>query len=195
MRFNVVDLSIERDVLDTYLDGSTHINCDVFGATKLGRMLSLKAKVPFEHPVFGRFNSLEGYYYFIKYENLEKEKLQTLWGRELHEYVFGKPGERSDCRPRTKVLDFLRLMYEGTYYKIKSNPEMIKLIRENQLQYDVYYKKRSGDDYVVVRPGNANWFLDHISVLATWISEAQDLPATQMDLGPSQNFLKQISGS
>ena len=47
-------------------DGIDHINIYSKGQTELGRLLSNFAETPFEHPLFGYFESVEGFWYWSK---------------------------------------------------------------------------------------------------------------------------------
>jgi hypothetical protein len=58
-------------------DGIGHINVYSKAKTKLGRELSNFSFSPFTHPEDGKFNSIEGYWYWL---GCKQEKLRKVWG-------------------------------------------------------------------------------------------------------------------
>jgi len=53
-------------MLDSKMDGVTHINIYSKGKTKLGRLLTNFAHTPFTHAEYGQFASVEGFWYWIR---------------------------------------------------------------------------------------------------------------------------------
>lgn len=64
---------------DPKKDGFDHINVYSRGQTLLGRRLSNFAHTPFEVPFYGKFASVEGYWFWILTKD---ERLRTVWGKE-----------------------------------------------------------------------------------------------------------------
>lgn len=62
-------------------DGITHINIYSKGRTPLGRFLTNFALAPFDHPTDGPFESVEGYWYWLK-TGRQHEILRLLHGAE-----------------------------------------------------------------------------------------------------------------
>jgi hypothetical protein len=55
-------------------DGVTHINIYSKGKTELGRWLTNFSYSPFNHPEYGKFLSMEGFWYWdSRPRNLEKQ--------------------------------------------------------------------------------------------------------------------------
>lgn len=66
----------------TYLpvnDGKDHINIYSKGHTELGRLLSNFARTPIEHPDYGYFVSIEGFWYWLS-TGKKHDKLRYLYG-------------------------------------------------------------------------------------------------------------------
>ena len=93
-------------------DGVDHINVYSRGKTQLGRMLSNFYPLPFNHPVYGVFNTVEGFYYYVS-TGFKYEVLRTLSGFEAKK--FGKSLER------TKLEDFENIIRKAIRLKIYQN--------------------------------------------------------------------------
>lgn len=111
-------------------DGINHINIYSRGKTELGVNLSHFAKTPFVHPYFGPFNSMEGFWYYLKAEKKD-DKLRQLYGPEAKFY--GKK------LPSVLVRHFNLLIMDANYLKIKQNPHIAKMMIESTLPFDHYY--------------------------------------------------------
>lgn len=65
------------------LDGIDHINIYSKGKTTLGRDLSNFAHTPFTHPEYGSFESIEGFWFWLKcflFNGVDHEELRSLYG-------------------------------------------------------------------------------------------------------------------
>ena len=68
-------------------DGITHVNIYSQGKTKLGKWLSNFSHTPIDTED-GHFESIEGYWYWLVTDNINKDILRGLYGYEAK-----KPGE------------------------------------------------------------------------------------------------------
>jgi len=128
-------------------DGVTHINVYSKGKTELGRFLTNFSYSPFVHPEDGKFNSIEGYWYWLSSKD---DKLRTLSGFLAKQY--GRKVKASDWlnddKSKAKILEAIKI-------KIDNNPKMKKLLQENKLPLTHYYTY--GDK--VVNVPKAQWIL------------------------------------
>ena len=59
-----IEMSESVEDINPNKDGIEHINVHSEGRTIVGRMLDNLAYMPFDHPQFGQFNSIEGFYWW-----------------------------------------------------------------------------------------------------------------------------------
>jgi len=155
-----IDRPRERHTLvsdiDPNQDGVTHINIWIRGKTELGQMLSHFYELPFKHPYFGSFNSMEGFWHFI--QNIERDdKLRSLSGMAAKNY--GK--SLTWCR----VDKFHDVIAAANFYKIEQNPKLQKLFIETTLPFDQYWLHQAtgdaeGQGEVVVKLNNYKWLVE-----------------------------------
>lgn len=111
-------------------DGVDHINIYSKGFTELGQLLSNFAHTPFELPNVGKFQSVEGYWYWL----LTKD--DSL--KELHGYAAKQYGRRCmNLAPETKITkDILKAAYIA---KLEANPNILEMLKQNTLPLKHYY--------------------------------------------------------
>lgn len=131
---------------NTHQDGIDHINIWLRGQTRLGRMLSTYFKTPFVHPVFGRFNCMMGFWYYIKTEE-KRDELRILIGEEAKR--FGK------TQTSVKVDNFRDIITVANYHKIEQNKDLKKIFLESTLPFDMYHTW--GPAEIIVRPLGHEW--------------------------------------
>ena len=79
-------------------DGITHINIWFQGKTELGRMLSHFYELPFTHPFFGDFKTMEGLWRYIQNKDTTPEEAERGIEKET-----GPPGSED----KGKIASFL----------------------------------------------------------------------------------------
>ena len=126
-------------------EGVDHINIYSKSLTPLGQLASNFAYTPFEHPVFGKFASMEGYWFYMG-TGSRNEELRELYGARAK--AFGSQLEKV-YRP-----DFEDLIVQGIEFKVQQTPELQKLLTENHLPWKHYYFFGGPDNCKVVREGN-----------------------------------------
>lgn len=130
-------------------DGEDHINVWEEAATDLGRMLSHRYKLQFNHSHFGRFTTIEGFDAYIQSKEKD-DRLRFLNGARLRMLI-------SQGITRDPVQNFRAILVDTYYQRIKQSAEITKLFIESTLPFDLYYVvKQSG---VRVRPARASWFI------------------------------------
>lgn len=134
-------------------DSVDHINVYSKGETELGRRASHFAYSPFVHPEFGAFDSMEGYWYYIKKlkdDDPQAEKLRTLSGFAAKEH-----GRTIASK---HVPNFKELIISGNWHKFNQNPALKQLMVESTLPFDHYYVMGGGT--VAVKPTGYEWLMD-----------------------------------
>jgi predicted NAD-dependent protein-ADP-ribosyltransferase YbiA (DUF1768 family) len=114
-------------------DGITHINCYSKGKTELGRFLSNFAYSPFECSD-GKFNSIEGYWYWLGSNHSNKDILRTLSGWQAKEV-----GRSLRAEDWPKLSDFQDKIFDAVRAKFNANIPMRKLLVASTLPLIHYY--------------------------------------------------------
>lgn len=113
-------------------EGVDHINVYSKSKLKLGRALSNFFHSVFIHPNYGKFYSVEGFYYYLLTGEVHEEL------KELHGYEAKKFGESL-----TKVVKidkhFKERIQEAIAYKIISNDYIQNLLIDSELPLVHYY--------------------------------------------------------
>ncbi|WP_156820691.1 NADAR family protein [Thioalkalivibrio thiocyanodenitrificans] len=108
---------------DPAMDGISHINVYSKGRTRLGQLLSNFARTPFVVDGFGRFASVEAYWYWL---SCEQDELRDLAGFEAKAQGRRLIKERGR-KPRA---DFENLIRAAVQAKIEQHPEIQDLLRK-----------------------------------------------------------------
>jgi len=150
-------------------DGKTHINIDAFAQTDLGRMLVHQFPAKFEHPEFGRFRSVEGFWGYVRDRNRDDR-----W-----RYVSGMAAKR-ETRNQGEVwiADFHQIIMEANFFKIEQNEGIKDLFVASTLPFDHYYIFRKKDAApnnpgFPVRPQIAPWFTRGMENIRTMMKEGR----------------------
>jgi len=139
-------------------DGDDHINIYTGGKTKLGRLLSNLAPIGFIHPQHGKFNTVEGFWYWARCGYIEKhwEDFSTASGFDAKR--LGK------TLPRVEAADFHEQIKNVIELKIRQNQELRELLRESTLPLCHYYCYGSGDKVKVIDMSEKySWQIEHIN--------------------------------
>lgn len=134
-------------------DGVTHINIDAYAKTELGRMLVHKFSARFEHPTFGRFKSVEGFWGFIR-DGARDDRWR---------YVSGMTAKRETRNLGSRyVANFHQIIMEANFFKVSQNEAIKELMMASTLPFEHYYIYRSEEmtpdnPGVPTRPQIASW--------------------------------------
>lgn len=129
------------------IDGIDHINVYSKGKTDLGRWLSNFAESPFEHPCHGHFQSVEGYWYWLK-TGQRHDSLRLLSG--CHAKRKGRSYSTIHCD------DFKYYIEIALYSKVIQHPEWHEPIRNSTLPFTHYYVYGNNIKYVE----GSEWIMD-----------------------------------
>ena len=136
-------------------DGITHVNIYSQGKTKLGKWLSNFSHTPIDTED-GHFESIEGYWYWLVTDNINKDILRGLYGYEAKKT--GRELRGSDWQESD---EFKNKICKAIKTKIKSNQEMFNLLKDNKLPLVHYYVFNG----FVKEPKEGKWIIDYISSL------------------------------
>lgn len=137
-------------------DGATHINVYSGGNTKIGRWLSNFQYAPFNHPEHGNFDSVEGYWYWLK-TGTKHDELRTIFGFEAKKLgktfeVVNHPYFRSN-------------VCQAIFSKIMTNEKAKEKIKETTLPFVHYYYFGNMHEAKVKLVPTADWqmqFLERV---------------------------------
>ncbi len=110
------------------MDGIDHINVYSKGKTPLGRLLSNFADTPFHHPDYGRFRTVEGFWYWLM---TGLEELRRLPGWECKEL-----GKKATLKRTHPTENELALAYIA---KLNDHPRIRQMLEKNTLPLTHYY--------------------------------------------------------
>ena len=139
-------------------DGIDHINVYSKARTELGRKLSNFAYSPF-FCEDGKFNSMEGYWYWLLAHNEpaeKRDKLKTLSGYAAKKY--GREIRGKDW-PKDEQNLFRRKIQDAFDKKLEYNPEIALALIESDLPL-VHYYVYGGEK--VVYDGKSDWLIEYI---------------------------------
>lgn len=135
-------------------DGVLHINIYSKGATELGKLLSNFSKTPFTHPEHGNFQSVEGYWYWLK-SGVCEDTLRSLSGFKAKE--FGKTLDIVLCE------EFEQNIITAIQCKLRQNKDLLKMLIESTLPFEHYYWYGDIDNPKVYNLDKYKWQIDEIS--------------------------------
>lgn len=134
-------------------DGETHICIDIDAQTDLGRMLSHYYECEFEHPVFGMFRTMEGFWRYINCDDKgtkQRDEFRTINGKGVNKI--------SRTMEKRNVDNFKEIIYEANYYRILNNEKLYDLFVNSDLPFDYYFL--FGDDKIVQRAKGYQWIIN-----------------------------------
>lgn len=146
-------------------DGIEHINVYTKGSTMLGRALSNLSDYSFEHPLYGHFRTVEGFWYYalLGYQHDDFRELSGFDAKAL-----GKEWRKGSNWNR--VPDYLRIPAEAEFRsnirlavdaKIEQNSAIKELLRQSHLPLVHYYWYGNIDNPNVKEAGH-QWLIEHI---------------------------------
>lgn len=129
-------------------DGVDYLDIGNRAVTVLGRALSATSSYGFDHPKYGRFNTLEGYYWYIAYM---LDGCSVAYGvlKELDGKASNAEGKASlsklDSSDIFGSVEFRELFMEGVIYRLEQNRLLMDNFMENRLPLKAYYKYDTGN--------------------------------------------------
>lgn len=165
---------LEADNVNELLDGIEHINVYSKGKTLLGRQLSNFANIPCVVEHNGKkikFNTIEGYWYFLHIWLLTNEsyyELMDLDGPAAKEYgrQIIREKELRELSNKQKLI-FEKKIQNAIINKILNNKDLMLMMKKNTLPYLHYYNY--GGKIVV--PDDDDWFIKYINFLGKGLNQ------------------------
>lgn len=131
-------------------DGLRHINIYSKGKTELGRLLSNLDYSPIVHPEYGKFASVEGFWYWLA-TGRKHDELRSLYGFEA---------KKHGCKLKViKAPDFheqIRVMLE---LKVQQHKHIKDLLIKSELPFEHYYYYGLPDNCKVILPNSRDWII------------------------------------
>lgn len=141
-------------------DGVTHINIYSRGKTNLGRMLSNFAPIGFTHPIHGRFESVEGFWYWLSLGMKPNHDIfRRLVGHEAKRV--GK--EQIEVFGRVDNPSFNEEILEAIRCKLRQNKDLLKMLTESTLPFEHYYWYGDENSPKVYNMTKYQWIVDEIT--------------------------------
>lgn len=168
-------------------DGITHINIYSKAETELGRLLSNLSNLSVKIPSIGTFKCLEGYWYYLKCEQVlsykEFEKIKDnffdfngfqakKYGKEILENFFKEKKLITDNEIPNEFKDKIKLALQ---YKIKQNIYLAKLLVNSDLPFYHYYYYGQKDNAKVIFLNQYDWIIDEIVRLRSILKDVQKM--------------------
>lgn len=116
-------------------DGVDHINIWEKGNTELGKVLSPSVTIPFNHGLFGHFETMEGFWHYIHSAERD-DRIRNMSGTSLKNFA-------RKLSP-TRVKHFKALIIDANYQKIKKYKQVVESLKESSLPFDAYYTNNVG---------------------------------------------------
>lgn len=139
-------------------DGIDHINIYSKSNNELGRLLSNFANTPFTHPVYGSFQSVEGFWYYY-FTECKHEKLKELHGHKAKEY--GRLLKNGNVLNRRSITcDDKEIILEAIRLKLKQNRYILSMLIENKLPLTHYYYYGNIDNPKIYYMSEYSWITD-----------------------------------
>lgn len=150
----------KHEYFDPTDDGFTHINTYSKGRTELGRMLSNFAFSPFVYAEYGKFNSVEGYWYWYL-TGQKHDDLRTLSGS--YAKVKGQ-SYVSDRIEHSLSEETIEIMQGAIICKIAQNPKLQEMLLSSTLPFCHYYYMHGR----VINPFDGHdWFSETLEDIRT----------------------------
>lgn len=143
-------------------EGVDHINIYINGESELGKMLSHSYRMSINHSVFGRFSTMESFWYYIQSEH-RNDEFRVLHGSALRK-LFRKT-------PSKTVPSFKAIIMDANWQKIK-HYKLEQMIADTSLPFDIYYIKN--DSNLKIRPTFAKWLLAGFEEIRRAIKEDRE---------------------
>ena len=124
------------------LESITHINIYSKSLTDLGKMTSNFAYSPFEHPKYGRFNSMEAFWFYVG-TGFQYGELRNLHGMQAK--------AMGSKIPKVQVDNFEGLIEEGIRCKVEQTPILQQMLTENHLPFKHYVFYGNVDNCKVIK--------------------------------------------
>lgn len=129
-------------------DGIDHINIGRQAKTALGSALEVSRVIPFKHPVFGKWRSIEAMVEFLRMEQPD-ERLRHMSGNEARTFL-----RQMNITRRLNIPNLRAVIIHSAYIRLLGMPNLVKEFRESELPFDSYRVTETG---MRIRNDDASW--------------------------------------
>lgn len=146
-------------------DGVDHINIWIHAETDLGRCLALDSDLPVNHNYFGRFCSVETFWYYIQSQERD-DRIRTMFGKSLKSFV-----RRLN---RQHVVNFRAMIADTMYQRIQQYPPLLEAVKNSVLPFDYYRFDNRNEVKIPIRPNFFKWLLTALEEIRKAIKEERE---------------------
>lgn len=143
-------------------DGEDHINLFYNAHTDLGRTLHPNSILEFEHPLFGRFNSVSSFWDYI--ETGAKEQRLRFMGHAAR-----RETKRKLEKVRVPNLEYMVL--DACWERIRSYPDLKEALKNSELPFDLY--RTEGKLNIPVRMNDVGWLVEGMELIRRALKNEQ----------------------
>ena len=159
-------------------DGLTHINVYSRSRSELGRICSNLTYSPFEHPEYGHFDSVEGFWYWLSLGQ-KFDEFRTLHGFQCKQLGMSiKAALKQQRIERPEVKDFESQIKKAILLKVEQNSKLSHLLKAIDLplmHYYIYGNVLEGPTkYKLVFPTQFNWVIEYIELIRQYLNNKID---------------------
>lgn len=158
------DKPLIRFPWDVTQDGIDHINVYSKGKTELGRLLTNFSNVGFYHPGFGKFASVEGFWYWAA-TGMKHDQLRNLVGF--------KAKEEGRKHPKVQNDSFHQHIEEAIRFKIEQDPDLFNKFIESTLPFAHYYVYGNYPNFKAIEDASSVWLCYYLEKLRTQLRDPQ----------------------
>lgn len=148
-------------------DGITHINIHPKGKTPLGRLLTFFRNIPFIHPNYGPFYSMEGFKHYVQ-TGYKHDKLRYVYGYNAKKLGKTYPSEMGNISNVDYELEIMLAHYE----KIKQNIRLLQMVVDSDLPFDSYYT--FGPNNILVDTRESDWLIYSMTEIRKALKQGVD---------------------
>ena len=141
-------------MFDPDMDGIDHINIYSRGKTELGRLLSNFSEAPFTYEPYGRFMSVEGFWYYY-FSGCCHDELKNLSGYEAK-----KVGKKYNNEGHVITDNDKEIILEAIRCKLRQNKNILELLSRCSLPFAHYYVYGTVDKPVVKYLHEYSWIVE-----------------------------------
>jgi hypothetical protein len=148
-------------------DGVDHINVYSRGLTQLGQALSNFAHIPFNHPQYGFFASVEAFWYWVG-TGMKHDDLRRLYSGTAKSAGIRKNPVKMDEH------EFAKIIQDGLRLKIAQNPKLREALKASTLPFRHYFVY--GNNPPVVREQSKHmWQMKCLENIRTALKEGRPI--------------------
>lgn len=151
--------------LDWKGDGEDHINIWRHAETELGRFLALDSELSVNHKYFGRFGSVETFWYYIQSRERD-DRIRSMYGKTLKNFI--------RKLTREQVTNFRAMIGDTMYQRVLQYPPLLKALKDSTLPFDYYYIDNRNEVGIPIRPNFFKWVLSAMEEIRRAVKEERE---------------------